>query len=294
MIQPVQKDDLFLADVQRGLAELGSSFRMWWLGQSGFLLQYRGRHLLFDPYLSDSLTRKYESSAKPHVRMSERVIAPERLDMVDVITSTHNHTDHLDADTLIPMIQAIQSRVDRVLGVPTSAESLSPSIVLAEANETFAAERLRQVSPFYKTMNAWDRMEVDRFEFIAVPAAHDQLAVDGSGRNIYLGFIVKVGKWVIYHSGDTVLYDGMAESLREFSVDVAILPINGKVGNMNGTEAARLAKDIRARIVIPCHYDMFEFNTANPADELIPECERTGQRYRVLQQGERWSSDELD
>ena len=77
------------------------------------------------------------------------------------------------------------------------------------------------------------------------------------------------------------------------TIDLAILPINGKVGNMSGREAAQLAKDIGAKIVIPCHYDMFEFNTADPAEEFIPECERLGQPYRVLQQGERFSSTEI-
>ena len=54
---------------------------------------------------------------------------------------------------------------------------------------------------------------------------------------------------------------------------------------MNGREAARLAKEIGARLVIPCHYDMFEFNTADPRDEFIPECERLGQPYRVPSAG---------
>jgi L-ascorbate metabolism protein UlaG (beta-lactamase superfamily) len=292
VIQPALKDDAFLADVAGGQAEMGSSFRLWWLGQSGFLLQYRGQHLLFDPYLSNSLTRKYEGSDKPHVRKSERVVAPERLDFVDVITSTHNHTDHLDAETLAPMIRAIQARVDRVQGSAIAADFF-PTIVLAEANQAFATERLGQVSAHYQPINAWDRTEVRPFGFTAVPAAHDQLTLDEQGRNFYLGFVVRVGPCVIYHSGDTVVYDGMAESLRPFNIDVALLPINGKVGNMSGRDAARLAKDIGARVVIPCHYDMFEFNTADPADEFIPECERIGQAYRVLQQGERFSSTEI-
>ena len=33
---------------------------------------------------------------------------------------------------------------------------------------------------------------------------------------------------------------------------------------------------------------MFEFNTATP-DEFVAECERLGQPYRVLRQGERLS-----
>jgi hypothetical protein len=45
-------------------------------------------------------------------------------------------------------------------------------------------------------------------------------------------------------------------------------------------------------MVIPCHYEMFEFNTASP-DEFVREAERLRQPYRVLGCGERWSSSGL-
>src|SRR3954464_11134586 len=100
MIQPLLRDDAFLASVAEGRAAGDGALRIWWLGQSGFLVQYQSSHLLLDPYLSDSLTKKYAGTDKPHVRMTERVIAPERLGSIDVVTSSHNHTDHLAADTL--------------------------------------------------------------------------------------------------------------------------------------------------------------------------------------------------
>src|SRR6478752_5992323 len=121
MIQPAQSGDALLADIRR------SSFHLWWLGQSGFLIQYKGRHLLIDPYLSDSLTRKYAATDKPHVRMTERAIAPERLDFIDVVTSSHNHTDHLDAQTLGPILQA----------------NSALQMVIPEANRAFVTDRLR-------------------------------------------------------------------------------------------------------------------------------------------------------
>ena len=64
----------------------------------------------------------------------------------------------------------------------------------------------------------------------------------------------------------------MAELLKLHKVDVALLPINGRAperrvaGNLNAAEAAELGKQIAARTVIPCHYDMFEFNTGDPQD----------------------------
>jgi hypothetical protein len=78
VIEPLLGDDAFLADVAAARRE--PALHLWWLGQSGFLLQWKGRHALLDPYLSDSLTRKYAATDKPHVRMTARVIAPERLD----------------------------------------------------------------------------------------------------------------------------------------------------------------------------------------------------------------------
>ena len=105
MKAPVLQDDALLADIESAKSDR-PNFRLWWLGQSGFLVQFNGRHALLDPYLSDSLTVKYEKTDKPHVRMTERVIAPERLGFVDVVSSSHNHTDHFDPDTLKPLLAA--------------------------------------------------------------------------------------------------------------------------------------------------------------------------------------------
>ena len=73
MIKPALQDDDFLADVAAARDDF-VHFHLWWLAQSGFLLQWQGQHLLFDPYLSDSLTKKYAATDKPHVRMTERVV----------------------------------------------------------------------------------------------------------------------------------------------------------------------------------------------------------------------------
>ena len=130
------------------------------------------------------------------------------------------------------------------------------------------------------------------FRFYAIPAAHNTVERDERGRCKFLGFVVKAGPFYIYHSGDTLLYDGLLARLKKFRLDLALLPINGNLperrvaGNLNGVEAANLAKDAGAKCVVPCHYDMFEFNTVSP-DEFKAECERIGQNYRVLRAGER-------
>lgn len=109
-----------------------------------------------------------------------------------------------------------------------------------------------------------------------------------------MGYVVQFGQWTIYHSGDTLWYDSMVETLKPFHVDVAFLPINGDdpargvAGNLNTEEAARLGKAIGAQLVIPHHYDLFEFNTADPTD-FANAAKQINQPYRILQLGERFS-----
>ena len=106
MIEPVTSDAALVAHIRATAGLMDEHVRLWWLGQSGFLVQWRGRHLLLDPYLSDSLTKKYANTEKPHVRMTRRVVDPAQLDFIDVVTSSHAHTDHLDAETLKPLRRA--------------------------------------------------------------------------------------------------------------------------------------------------------------------------------------------
>jgi L-ascorbate metabolism protein UlaG (beta-lactamase superfamily) len=276
VIRAAQSHGALLADI-RAADRRDGGFRLWWLGQSGFLLQWQGIHVLLDPYLSDSLTRKYSQTDKPHVRMTELVIDPALLSFVDIATSSHNHTDHLDAETLGPIIER------------------NPwlKIVIPEANRSFVADRLKIDPAKPIGVDDGSTIELSGIRFSGVASAHETVERDEQGHVKALGYVLQFGGWSIYHSGDTLRYEGMAEKLRPFAVDVALLPINGRAperrvaGNLSGPEAAQLAHDIGAKLVIPCHFDMFEFNTASP-DAFVDTCRRLGQSYHVLRCGERF------
>lgn len=278
MLKPAyQPPERLLADIHAHNRPETDALHLWWLGQSGFLLQYRGNHLLFDPYLSDSLTKKYARTDKPHLRMTERVIQPQALNFIDVATSTHNHTDHLDGETLIPLRQV----------------NPHMQLIIPEANRAFVANRIQSDPAYPMGLTAGESVEVAGFRITAIPAAHEELDTDEQGRNLYLGYVVEMGPWCVYHSGDTLWYEGMEEWLKPFQVDVALLPINGRdparrvAGNLSAQQAAELGKATGTRYVIPCHYDMFEFNTADPA-AFIRAAESMGQGYQVLRNGEGW------
>lgn len=278
LIPAVIKDEAFIAEIENYQHD-EKDFHLWWLGQSGYLLSWKGKRVLIDPYLSDSLTKKYAATNKPHIRMSERVIAPELLRNISIVTSSHNHTDHLDGETLIPVIQ----------------NNPGVGFVIPEANRQFVCERAQIPNDFPIGLNDGESITVDEFTFHGIQAKHNEIERDENGRCKFMGYVISFGKWKIYHSGDTLWFDEMVELLKPFKVDVALLPINGNdpsrgvAGNLNTKEAAQLGKAIEARIVIPCHYDMFTFNTADP-NAFERESQNINQPHYVLKPGGHFSS----
>jgi len=117
-----------------------------------------------------------------------------------------------------------------------------------------------------------ETVEAAGFRLTAVPAVHP-------GPHC-VGYLIEAEGRRIYHSGDTEPVD---PGVRD--VDLALLPVNGTLNNLDGAAAAALARLVGARLAVPCHYEMFEFNTASP-DLFVAECRRLGQEHRLLHAGE--------
>lgn len=118
----------------------------------------------------------------------------------------------------------------------------------------------------------------------------DACSPDHAAQAIELA-VSQFGGITVYHSGDTLMHDGLIPALAPFRPDIAFLPINGNkperrvAGKLDGREAAELAKAIHAGLAIPHHFDLFAFNTTSPEPFEI-ECQRLGQNYQVLRNGE--------
>ena len=73
---------------------------LWWLGQAGFAFKtHAGQIIYVDPYLSDAVERLHGFK-----RLSLSPIAPEEA-RADLVVISHEHTDHLDPDTLPFMLR---------------------------------------------------------------------------------------------------------------------------------------------------------------------------------------------
>lgn len=277
MLEPSARQTEIVDEIAAARPGTGS-LRVWWLGQSGYVIKSRSGTLVIDPYLSEHLTRKYEGTSKPHIRMTPAPFRAHELTGVDLVLSSHKHSDHLDPGTIPDLLNAS----------PKAQLGLPESLVEHAIGLGISADRL-------VGLNAGEALSRTSFHVRAIPSAHEGLDTDERGRHLYLGFVVEVDGLRLYHSGDSLAYDGLVDQLGPQPFDVLFLPINGRdpargvAGNMSAAEAVDLACRVKPRFVVPHHYDMFTFNTV-PVSTFEAEARRLpdGVKPRVLRCGERW------
>jgi L-ascorbate 6-phosphate lactonase len=277
MIEPV-RSGVELIEQIRGSAPSPGSLHAWWLGQSGFLFKSPSGLLAVDLYLSEYLTRKYENTERPHVRMTRAPLRGGDLRGVSLILASHKHSDHFDPETMIDLMDASR---EAVLIVPEALTQYARELGLP-------ARRIAGI-------DAGGVIERAGFRVRAIPSAHEGLDTDAAGHHLYLGYVIEAEGRRLYHSGDGLDYDGLADRLGAGPFDVLFLPINGRdpargvPGNMSAAEAVAFAARVRPRYVVPHHYDMFTFNTV-PVEAFASEARRlpAGVEPRILRCGERW------
>jgi L-ascorbate metabolism protein UlaG (beta-lactamase superfamily) len=280
MIQPVLSGSDLLADLRAAAPDPGEVC-VWWLGQSGYAFKTASAWWLVDPYLSESLTVKYAATEKPHIRMTQAPLRGDEITEATLVFSSHSHTDHFDGETLGPLFRA-----------SPQARLVLPARQVASA-EQMGIARERQIST-----TGDETLHLDGGLTVHVlPSAHPEIDRDDATGHAYVGFVFEIDGLRLYHSGDTVLYDGLAERLAGLDPDIAFLPINGarlKGGepvvapNMHAADAVGLAKRLDTRLLVPHHYDMFTFNTAD-VGAFADLARAAGQPYTVLRPGERYT-----
>jgi L-ascorbate metabolism protein UlaG (beta-lactamase superfamily) len=224
------------------------SAAFWWMGQHTFLVKAGGKVFYFDPWFAN-----WES------RQTPSLLTPQEAKHADFALITHGHGDHLCPETL----------PDMALASP-NALFLCPK---TEAGRVMGEGKVPQgrVHP----MTDGDVFESEGVRITAIKSKHEFFEeIPGVGFP-YLGYVVEAGGVTFYHSGDCIMYEGLMTALRQWEhFDALFLPINGRdaerfqrgcLGNFTYQEAAEIAGELEAGLVVPSHYDMFIGNQEDPA-----------------------------
>ena len=261
-----------ISEIDKTAVEKGK-LKIWWIGQEGFVLKSARLIIYIDPYLSTYAERLTRGRPDEHVRIKPAPMQPEDVDHADVVFCTHDHADHIDPDG-IPVIAAKSSGVQFV--VPESARETMLGFGIDE-------DRIQ-------TMKGDDDLSLRQIKVHAIPAKHEEFDEHPDKGYPYLSYLIGIDGINIFHAGDTIRYHGQAERLRQYRIDLAFLPINGRddfrhgldfAGNFDCEEAVRFARDISAFLTIPMHYDMFAINTAD-VDEFRRIADGNGLHYLVM------------
>ena len=177
-----------------------------WVGHSTFLVQLDGVNILTDPHWGDRASPV--DFAGPR-RLVPPGLAFEALPPIDAVLISHDHYDHLDADTVGRLAREHRPRFFVPLGLRAW---------LAERGITDVVE-----------LDWWDRVEFRGLTVVCTPAQHS------SGRTLTDQYLRLWSSWAVlgqtkrvFFAGDTG-YDPRFKSIgdRFGPFDLAMMPIGG-------------------------------------------------------------------
>ena len=190
-------------------------------GHACFLVELKGKKLLFDPFISGN-----ELAKDIDINTIE----------ADYILQSHGHADHI-LDTV-----AIAKRTNAKV------------IANWEVHEWLNKQGVTNTHP----MNTGGKWNFDGIIIKCVVAQHSSGLPDGSYGGNPLGFLVMSDEQNFYYAGDTALTYDMKLIPSWCNVDVAFLPI-GDNFTMDAQDALTASNFIDCNKIIAMHFDTFGF-----------------------------------
>jgi L-ascorbate metabolism protein UlaG (beta-lactamase superfamily) len=231
---------------------------IYWLSQAGFVFKSSANKIVYvDVYFSEVVERAFGFK-----RMMTCPIAAEEVE-ADLIVCTHEHLDHMDTEAL----PVIAERTNTHFSGPVECVKQFRAMGIPESRCHLLEEGKKSV--------------VAGITVHGVYADHGELAPDA------LGVVLDFEGIRVYHTGDTAFRPDEFGPVIKMQPDVLIPCINGRYGNMDATEAARLVSIVNPRTAIASHFWMFVEHDGDPAaflaacSELAP-----GVQALVMKPGE--------
>jgi L-ascorbate metabolism protein UlaG (beta-lactamase superfamily) len=218
-----------------------------WYGHSCFGVEIKGKHLLFDPFITpNELAAHIDISTIP----------------ADYILQSHGHYDHI-ADTI-----AIAKRTGAAV------------IGAFEVTEWLKKQGLEKVHP----MNVGGKWIFKFGKVKCVVAVHSSTLPDGSNGGSAMGFVIESDEGNFYFAGDTALTYDMKLIGDYRSIDFAFLPIGDNF--TMGVDNAIIAADfVKCDKIIGMHYDTFGYIQIDH-EEAKRKFSRAGKSLTLMKIGE--------
>jgi N-acyl-phosphatidylethanolamine-hydrolysing phospholipase D len=235
-----------------------------WIGHSSCLIQMDDKQILTDPVLTSSIGIFSK-------RLIEPGIETENIPKLDLISLSHPHIDHLSIGSL----NELKEKNKNVpLVFPEGVESYLPGY-------DYNYIRMYNHNGYTDKNPIGDSVTINGITVYTVYARHwgGRYGLDGFiwGEHSYTGFIFQYNGLTVYFGGDTGYDPFSFKKLGErFDIDLAMVPI-GPCDECNGCGnkrhvypegAIKIFLDLKAKVLMPIHYGVFQFRLADVNDPL--------------------------
>jgi L-ascorbate metabolism protein UlaG (beta-lactamase superfamily) len=240
-----------------------------WHGHAAFeIVTPKGKVLMIDPWLKNPMNPNAKNGKDPLAAITK----------VDYILITHGHFDHVGDSVEIAKKTGARLVTNYELGSNMAK-------LLGYPKEQMGFDTLMNIGG--EITIADGEVTVDMVPAIHSSGMGNPLAGEKEPEVAYggnpAGFVIKIKNGpTIYHSGDTAYFNDMA-LIGEQKIDVALINIGGHFG-MEPAMAARAAKAVHAKVVVPQHYGTFPVLTPD-AKGFAEKLRKLVIRARVMQPG---------
>jgi len=216
-----------------------------WLGHASFLIQVGGVNIITDPIFGQ-MSRLYP-------RCLHAALNGAELPNIDFVLISHNHRDHMDAESLM----SLQGHSGITFLVPQGDK-------LWFEGRSFA--RVREYS-WWDNVSFKLKYDLSKeIKFTFLPAKHwSQRGLFDRNKSLWGSWMIECNGQKIYFAGDTSYHSHFSEISQEFrNIDIALMPIGPceprewiKHTHLNVSDAGKAFVDLRAKHFVPMHWGAF-------------------------------------
>lgn len=225
-----------------------------WIGHATVLVRLGGLNVLTDPHFSGRASPVGFAGPK---RFQAPGVALAELPEIHAVVISHNHYDHLDADS----VRQLNERSGGMLRffVPLGLKAWFAGLGIDNVSE----------------LDWWDHVDFRGVRFTLTPAQHwSARGLFDRNRTLWGGWAISAADLGFFFAGDTGYSRDFAEIGRRLGpFDLAAIPIGAyeprwfmRAQHVDPTEAVRIHQDVGARQSLAVHWGSFEMS-----DEALDE-----------------------
>ena len=265
-------------------------FAMWWLGCTGLWVKTENNtNLVVDYWCGSGKRTHYDKDGnivkmkpdhqmgrmsgahqlQPNLRAVPAVMDPFAIKHLDCLLASHTHTDHIDINLAASILNNIEEPIPFI--GPKFATDLWKSWGVP-------AERCITVRPgdvvTVKDIKIHADESIDRTILITAPPSGPIKGLpcdDMDDRAV--SYVIETPAGTIYHSGDSHFGNMYAKHGNQFDIDVAFGSYGenprGITDKMTSSDILRMAENLKCKVMIPYHHDLWTNFDADTNEILV-------------------------